>query len=150
VDVSSIGTVRYADSGKVVRGYVTPKGYERVNLSRNGTSVSYARHRLIAEAYVPGDTSLTVNHKDGNKRNNSIENLEWITCAENVRHAFATGLASSLGSRGSKNGRSRLTEGLVREIRKSPESSSALATRLGVSAGAIYKVRNMERWVHVT
>lgn len=51
-------------------------------------------HRLVADTFIAPliDTDLTVNHKDGNRNNNNVENLEWMTRADNIRHGFETGL----------------------------------------------------------
>jgi len=51
-------------------------------------------HRLVAMAWVAGDHSLSVNHKDGNKLNNHASNLEWVSLADNTRHQHETGLSN--------------------------------------------------------
>jgi hypothetical protein len=68
-------------------------GYSRVGLSKNNKQKFFLRHRLVAETYIPNPNNLPeVNHKDGNKLNNHVNNLEWCTCSENHLHAFKLGL----------------------------------------------------------
>lgn len=71
-----------------------PQGYLRVNLRRiDGTFTSVFLHVLVASTFLGGyHEDLVVNHKDGNKLNNAASNLEWITRAMNVVHAFMNGL----------------------------------------------------------
>lgn len=72
------------------------QGYERVRLSVSGKHRFFLIHRLVAEAFIFNpDQKATVNHIDGNKRNNCVENLEWATQSENNLHAHRTGLAST-------------------------------------------------------
>lgn len=62
----------------------TSKGYLRVYLSKNGKRKHHKVHRLVAQAFIPNpDNKPQVNHIDGNKKNNSITNLEWVTDTEN-------------------------------------------------------------------
>ena len=67
-------------------------GYLKVQLWSNNIGRVHLIHRLVAIAFVEGDHALTVNHIDGNKLNNSPDNLEWITKADNTRHQHETGL----------------------------------------------------------
>jgi HNH endonuclease len=61
----------------------------RISLWKNGKGKDYLAHRLVAEAFIPNpDNKPTVNHIDGNPRNNYVENLEWATYRENNNHAF--------------------------------------------------------------
>ena len=51
-------------------------------------------HRLVANAFIPNpENKRCINHKDGNKKNNNINNLEWVSYSENMKHAYRTGLA---------------------------------------------------------
>lgn len=69
----------------------------RVSLWKNGEHKDFLVSRLVALAWVDGyEQGLTVNHIDGNPMNNSADNLEWISIAENIRHAFSTGLMSAV------------------------------------------------------
>ena len=83
-EVSNQGEVRRKGKTKCLKPVITTYGYQQVTLSRNNIRVSRFIHRLVAIAFVDGDTSLSVNHIDGNKQNNCFENLEWITKAENT------------------------------------------------------------------
>lgn len=74
--------------GRIIPGNISPSGYRRVNIHGEVTHV----HKLVATAFL-GDKGahMTVNHKNLNKLDNSIENLEWVTSAENSAHAWASG-----------------------------------------------------------
>ena len=89
------------ENGKVysylVKRFLTPRkgdnGYLKINLFVNGLSKTYLIHRLISLAYIPNPYNKSVvNHINGIKTDNSIENLEWVTTKENVRHAWENGL----------------------------------------------------------
>lgn len=68
-------------------------GYLRVNLVTDGKDKRYYIHRLVATTFIPNpDNKPQVNHIDGDKTNNSVSNLEWVTISENHIHAFNTGL----------------------------------------------------------
>lgn len=82
-------------------------GYLEVHLYRDGIRSHKRVHRLVAEAFIPNpDNKPEVNHKDGNKCNNSVDNLEWVNKSENMTHAYQTGLVkphASYGMLGHKN-----------------------------------------------
>jgi len=93
--VRRIGKAKSARVGRILKPAQTERGgYHVVSLWRYNKGTTRLIHRLVAIAFVEGDHSLTVNHKDGNKLNNRAENLEWVTLEENTLHAHRTGLAS--------------------------------------------------------
>ena len=84
---------RYCQREKIMKQYQSTTGYFQINLKTEGTRKLGLVHRLVAQAFIPNpDNKPQVNHKDGNKRNNSVSNLEWVTNAENMDHARANGL----------------------------------------------------------
>lgn len=82
------GTVRNAKSLKVLTGNVNSHGYIVMSLSRGGKKKDCKLHRLLALTFMPNTSDFDcINHKDENKLNNSLENLEWCTKGQNNRHA---------------------------------------------------------------
>lgn len=87
--ISNLGNVWSKRREKQLKPCVNSSNYKKYVLS--GKNV-YA-HRLVAEAFIPNPNNLPeINHKDGNKWNNYVENLEWVTKSENALHAFENGL----------------------------------------------------------
>jgi len=79
--------------GKFLKGSLNHGGYLRLKLCKKGVKSNVRLHRLVAHAFIPNPYNKPcVNHKDGIKTNNHIDNLEWCTVAENNLHAFRTGL----------------------------------------------------------
>ena len=79
--------------GRVIAQQFHGLGYARVELHQNNSARKYLVHRLLAESFIPNpENKPQVNHIDGNKRNNSLDNLEWVTQSENQLHAYRTGL----------------------------------------------------------
>ena len=81
---------------KEIHGGHFSNGYRFVCLRKDGVNRNCSIHRLVAEAFIPNPLNLTdVNHKDGNKQNNSVENLEWCTRSDNLKHAVKIGLVKN-------------------------------------------------------
>ena len=79
----------YNRHGDLMAGAVDHCGYRHTILNRKNRNI----HRVIAETFIPNPNNLPcVNHKDGNKQNNRVDNLEWCTHSENTLHSFRTGL----------------------------------------------------------
>ena len=98
IEVSSIGRIRKAANKRRKERILTefPKdrdGYCRCSVQKlDGTWTSQPVHRLVAKAFIPNtENKQAVNHIDGNRQNNRVENLEWVTSKENVIHSFRFG-----------------------------------------------------------
>ena len=86
------GRVAYF-SQTILKQSENKKGYFKVYLSKNSKKYIKTVHRIVAETFIPNPKNKkTVNHIDCNKKNNKIENLEWLTNKENMRHAFDNGI----------------------------------------------------------
>lgn len=90
--VSNSGKVRSLRRNIILKSRITRKGYERVVLRTNNIPKDYYIHRLVANAFIPNPDNLPqVNHKDENKTNNCVDNLEWCTQKYNIN--YGTGIA---------------------------------------------------------
>ena len=116
------------------------KGYLRVSIGQQ----LYFVHRLVAEQYIPNpENKQQVNHKDGNKLNNTVENLEWASNQENRTHAVKHGLHLE----GEKCPWAKLTEQDVIFIRTHLEyTNNQLANQFNVSRATIRDIRNYRTW----
>ena len=96
--ISNFGNVlslNYANKHfpKILKTNRHKDGYQLVGLSKNGSKKFFTVHKLVAQAFIPNPQNKEqINHIDGNKANNHVDNLEWVTPKENVIHAFKTGL----------------------------------------------------------
>lgn len=134
--------------GKILRPYWCGD-YLGVSLWGDGKSVKRTVHSLVAEAFIgPRPDGLIVNHKDFDKRNNAVSNLEYVTYSENTKHAFA---ALKLDFKGENNGRALLSRMQVRRIRRlysEGVSQRKLAERFSMSRSAIVAIVRGRNWAH--
>jgi hypothetical protein len=104
-------------------------------------------HRLVAAAFLgPCPVTHEVNHKDRNRSNPRLENLEYLTRSENLKHAMANGAHRCRGI--NKPGR-KLNEIAILGILRSQDSLRKLAAKYGVSSVTILKIKRREKWKHV-
>lgn len=87
--ITKDGKIINKKRGNILKPQLNGKGYLRVSIGKKLMFV----HRLVAEKYIPNPNNLPqVNHKDGNKLNNSVDNLEWVSNKQNREHALENGL----------------------------------------------------------
>ena len=116
--------------------------YLSVNLSKTGeVRKSFFVHRLVAMTFLPNPNNLEqVNHKDGNIYNNNVENLEWVTMSQNVRHAYKTGLNYGLKYELSPHNRPVLQFDKNGAFLKRWISATEASEKLGCCKQGIYQV----------
>jgi len=145
--VSNLGNIRsFLREGepRLLTIIVHKIGYGSIKLRYNGIAKKYAIHRLVAIAFIDNPNGKPeVNHIDGNKMNNKVDNLEWVTRSENQYHAYSTGLKKPAKStRGGKyNSRSKPVLQIISE--KSMihwDGINEAAKNLNLSAGNISAV----------
>jgi hypothetical protein len=140
-------------TGKILRQNLGgPVGYQYlyVSLCANGKIIKRRVHILVAGAFLGKRPSkkIEVNHKDGNKFNNRIKNLEYTTKKENVAHAKALGLMAC----GERNGNSKLSIKDVLEIRKLRQQGvprQKVADQFGLHPMYVSLITTRKRWAHV-
>ena len=134
-EVSDAGLVRSMRTGNLLRGSVVRGGYVQVRLSDRSRSARFKVHRLVLETFVsPPPRGHQVNHKNGDKKDNTLANLEWVTPSANVLHAYRV-----LG-RIRVRSNQKLTADEVRAIRMMRASgipTAATAEHFGVDASYV-------------
>ncbi len=153
-EVSNLGrvvSIKQTADARVKRPkavFVDRNGYHRMLIWRDGHGYTRSIHRLVAEAFFgPRPNGMVINHLDGDKNNNTPENLEFVTCARNSRHAVEMGLTP----RGEKANFAKLTEQKVREMRalQGTISGPQLGIMFGLSNSATYAILTRKTWKHV-
>lgn len=159
--VSNMGRVRSVDrviavkdgrmrkhKGRVLKPLLNDRGYERVTLSNDGRCNIKRVHRLVLETFKPhvNMSDLQVNHMDGDKLNNHLINLEWVTARDNILHAYDMGLITNIGE-GSPN--AKLSNADVLEILQrldNGELQRVIGLDYGVSEDHISQINAGRRW----
>lgn len=150
--VSNTGKVRSCCNSHGTKGAwklrslsVNHDGYLKVRLIQGDKDLTKRVHTLVAEAFIPNPNNFTtVNHKDGNKTNNHVDNLEWADRSQQMIHAYKLGLKKPI--RGSANSQAKLTDDDVRYIRSHYKRNSwefgtvALAEKFNVTNVVIGKI----------
>lgn len=141
-------------TNKILKQHIGKTGYYMINIYPNGRigkSKTLKIHRVVAEAFIPNSNNYpVVNHKDGNKLNNNVENLEWCTHSYNTKHAFEHNLSKP--KKGCSNSNSKLSEDDVKWIREHyiPRDrifgTRALARKFNMSHANISRLVNKVRY----
>lgn len=151
-DRGNVLSINYARTGQpaLLTPVAAPNGYLSVQLS-DGLKVRRSSiHRLVARAFLgPCPPGKQVNHRDGNKSNNAVENLEYVTASQNRQHAFRIGLQSL---KGECHTHAKLSDARVHEIRSliaSGMTHRAIAQQVGISRSNVSMIGAGKAWAHV-
>ena len=88
-EVNQLGEIRHKKRQKILKPRDNNGGYQYVNFKINGKNTNFAVHRIVANAFIPNPNGYTeVNHKDYNKKNNCVNNLEWVSSSQNKQHSY--------------------------------------------------------------
>jgi hypothetical protein len=126
-------------------------GYLYIRLYNKLKSKSFKIHRLVAFHFIQNEQNLPwVNHIDGNKSNNCVNNLEWCTQSENEKHAHRIGLKNH---KGENHPCSKFSDNLIREIRRLFDdeklSQREIGRRTKMDFRTIHKIVHRQRWGHI-
>ena len=165
--VSNLGKVRSLDrmvnssnnfkrfcKGSLLKNSFDKDGYCKVNLKSNSKGNSQRVHRLVAMSFIcnPNDKPQ-VNHINGIKNDNRVENLEWCTLKENRQHAYDTGLQNGKSREGEKNNFNKLSKDEINEIRKLyipyKMTNRMIAKKYNVTTGCIQSITSQRnrKWL---
>ncbi|MDQ5960410.1 MAG: hypothetical protein QG592_1493 [Pseudomonadota bacterium] len=148
---SNDGRIMRRTTGRILKLSLSNSGYHFVSPSNNGCAKPASVHRLVAYAFFGLPQAwLDVNHKNGDKLDNHVQNLEYVTRSENIAHAHKIGTrkhTSLRADRGVKN--TKLTESKVRDIKQRVscgERQRVLADEYGVSQAVISAIVRGKWW----
>jgi hypothetical protein len=110
-------------------------GYKSIKICSNACYREHCIHKLVAETFIPNKMNKPqVNHINGVKTDNRVENLEWCTVKENIQHAYNTGL---------KKGKKKVTEEKILKTLSSTKTIDEMSIELGYTKGHIYKLKRI-------
>mgnify|MGYP007071663155 CR=1 FL=1 len=147
-DVKRIKGGKGAVIGRILKPYLNQSGYMYVTLTKQCVQTDFLLHRIVAAAFL-GGSNFQINHKDGNKKNNSISNLEYVTISENLLHATRV----LHKRRGDKHWNSRLSESnvlVILSLRNSGMTHQQIADAFKVSRPTISEIFLGRKWQHLS
>jgi hypothetical protein len=145
-EISSFGRVRsyiktngrgLVKDPRYLKPIINSKGYNMVNVGRKLQKLS----RLVMKCFC-GESELTVNHKNGIKTDDRLENLEYCTISENILHAYRTGLKAC----GEKHHKSKITKNQALEIFYDKRTQREIAKSYGISQPSVKCIKKKQSW----
>jgi predicted DNA-binding protein YlxM (UPF0122 family) len=141
--------------GRILKPHTNSSGYYQINLNRKSIRTTFAIHQLVAQSFLDNRSSKPlVNHINGIKTDNNVNNLEWATYSENLEHAYKNRLRRAVKTNevASKNYKRKLTEQQVREIKLLIAAKSLtlkqIANQYDVGRSTIGSIKSGRNWSH--
>ena len=136
-EISNLGRIKSLKGGhKILKQFKQNSGYDLIDISKKGEGFTITVHRLVAKHFIQNpDNKPCVNHINGDKCDNSVDNLEWCTHKENYDHAVSSNLVKISGDRRAKLS-FEIAEDISDEYKKNP-NKSALARKHNVTISSI-------------
>lgn len=147
--ISSLGNVYSLNKKRILKLQTDKNGYKVTALINEKGRKLLKVHRLVAQNFISNKKNKQqVNHKNGDKSDNRVQNLEWTTPSENVKHSYdKLGRKPNINSqKGEKNGNSKLTWEQVKKIREGKECAKYYADKFNISKSMINTIRRGEAW----
>jgi len=152
-EVSNLGMVRSYKrntSGEMIKPQTNRGGYLYVNLYKNKKPKSRSLASAVSEVFIGiRPRGLQINHIDGNKKNNSVENLEYITSSENVKHAWRTGLSTHKKGELSHHSKLKNIDVLIIRHLRGKMKAIDISSLFDISVSNVSRIQTGKRWTHI-
>lgn len=151
--ISNLGNVkskpRQRTKGGILKTRPTLEGYLQVTLYKNSKPFTVTIHRIVAQNFIPNLNNLRcINHKDCNKKNNKVDNLEWCSYSQNSIHAIKHGLQPN--NKYENNGQAKITKEKAEEIRRLYKTGKyfyrQIGEKFGICTRNVGKIINYDTW----
>lgn len=153
-NIKSIGRQRRGEricyiKEKILYPIIDKYGYKRITLNYT-TKKAFYIHRLVLKAFISNpENKPQVNHINGIKTDNRLENLEWSTVKENTNHAEKTGLRNSKGESNPFSKLSHIEVVAIKNLLQGKTKGVQIAKRFNVSSSTISDIKKGKRWNHI-
>lgn len=148
--VTNDGRVFNCKTNRRLKVDVSNRGYYRITVCKDNKPKKFSIHRLVAELFIPNPNNYeTVNHINGDKSDNHVGNLEWMSQVQNQEHAVAAGLCP----RGSANGNSKYQEDFIHAVCNfisKGYSRGEVISLTGITKSAFDDIRRRKTWKHIS